>query len=158
MSKLIFIASDHAAFDLKEQIKKYLAQLGYQVKDFGAYSYNPEDDYPDFIFPAAQAVARHKGSRGIALGGSGIGECIVANKVKGVRAVRAWNELSAKMSRLHNDANVLCLGGGKTKDKTAHSLALTFAQVKAILNTWLKTPFSNEPRHIRRLKKFDKIL
>jgi len=153
MSKLLFIASDHAAFDLKKQIKKYLTGLGYQVKDFGAYSYNPEDDYPDFIFPAAQAMAKHKGSRGIMLGGSGLGECIVANKIKGVRAVRAWDIMSAKMSRAHNDANVLCLGAGKTKDKAAHGMILTLTQAKSILNIWLKTPFSGKLRHIRRLKK-----
>lgn len=166
--KTIYLAGDHAAFELKEKIKKYLAELGHTIKDFGPYKYNPNDDYPDFVIPAARAVAAVKkspsippfkkgetGGFGIFLGGSGIGECIAANKVKGVRAVRAWNTVSAKMSRFHNNANVLCLGGGQTVDKT-QNVGLTFAQAKKIIDTFLVTPFSNETRHVRRLKKVEK--
>ena len=156
MKPLIYIAGDHAAFELKKQIVTYLKSRGYKVKDLGPHRYDPEDDYPDFIIPAARAVAHYKGSRGIALCGSGIGECIAANKVKGVRAVRAWDKVSARGSRWHNDTNVLCLGGGKTKDPKVKSLGLTFAQAKPIIDTWLTTPFSGEPRHLRRLKKIAK--
>lgn len=152
MKPTIYIGGDHAAFELKKKIVAYLKKRGYRVQDFGPHTYDPDDDYPDFIIPTAKAVARDKGSRGIALGGSGIGECIAANKVRGVRAVRAWDKVSAKMSRAHNDTNVLCLGGGKTVDKT-QNVGLRFAQAKPIIDIWLATPFSGEPRHVRRLKK-----
>lgn len=151
-SATIYVGGDHAAFELKKKIVIYLKKQGYQVKDLGPHTYDPNDDYPDFVIPAARAVAEHRGSRGIALGGSGIGECIAANKVKGVRAVRAWDKISAKMSRWHNDTNVLCLGGGKTVDKT-QNVGVNFAQAKPIIDTWLATPFSAAPRHLRRLKK-----
>lgn len=154
MQKTIYIAGDHAAFELKEKIIAYLKKQGCEVKDFGPHKYNPDDDYPDFIIPMAKAVAAAKNIRGLALGGSGIGECIAANKIKGIRAVLAWNKISAKMSRRHNDTNVLCLGGGQTVDKT-QNVGLTFAQAKPIINTWLTTPFSGEARHIRRLKKIE---
>lgn len=177
MQKTIYIAGDHAAFELKEKIIAYLKKQGYTVKDFGPHKYDPNDDYPDFIIPMAKAVAAAPRSRtsaagatrsptssaaatsmrGIALGGSGIGECIAANKVNGIRAVLAWNKISAKMSRWHNDTNVLCLGGGQTVDKT-QNVGLTFAQAKPIINTWLATPFSGEARHIRRLKKIESML
>lgn len=178
----IFIAGDHAAFEMKKKIVAYLKKKGYTVKDFGPHRYNPDDDYPDFVIPMARAVAqghpllnppphpnpsppgRGQGegrgrkkveAHGIALGGSGIGECIAANKVRGVRAVRAWNVLSAKMSRLHNNTNVLCLGGGKTKDPKAHGLALSWPQTKKIIAIWLATEFSGEKRHVRRLGKIN---
>lgn len=152
----IYIGGDHAAFELKRQIVAYLKKRGYTVRDFGPHRYDPDDDYPDFIIPMAKAVAHNKNARGIALGGSGIGECIAANKVKGVRAVRAWDKVSAKMSRRHNDTNVLCLGGGKTVDRT-QNVGLSFAQAKPIIDTWLATPFSGSPRHVRRLGKIAKI-
>ncbi|MBI2552091.1 RpiB/LacA/LacB family sugar-phosphate isomerase [Candidatus Uhrbacteria bacterium] len=170
MKPTIYLGGDHAAFELKEKITAYLKTRGYIVRDFGPHTYDPDDDYPDFVIPMAKAVGRagpllnpplKKGRkkvevRGMALGGSGIGECIAANKVKGVRAVRAWDKVSAKMSRWHNDTNVLCLGGGKTMDKT-QNVGLTFAQAKPIIDTWLTTPFSNAPRHVRRLKKISRI-
>lgn len=155
MKKTIYIAGDHAAFELKEKIIAYLKKQGYTIKDFGPYKYNPDDDYPDFIIPMAKAVAAAKNIRGLALGGSGIGECIAANKIKSVRAVLAWNKINAKMSRWHNDTNVLCLGGGQTVDKT-QNVGLTFTQAKSIIDTWLTTSFSGEARHIRRLKKIEK--
>lgn len=156
----IYLAADHAGFELKEKIKKYLEESRYEIKDFGAFRYEPEDDYPDFIIPAMQALREDLKngieSRGVVLGGSGIGECIVANKIKGIRAVRAWDETSAKMSRRHNNSNVLCFGGGKTVD-TTQGVGLTFEEAKPILDIWLSTPFSNEPRHIRRLEKIEKF-
>jgi len=171
MQQTIYIAGDHAAFELKTKIVAYLKKQGYNIKDFGALKYNPKDDFPDFIIPMAKAVAkqihpllnpppsrgRKREAIGIALGGSGIGECIAANKIKGIHAVLAWNKISAKMSRWHNNTNVLCLGGGQTVDKT-QNVGLTFAQAKPIIDTWLATPFSNEARHIRRIKKIETML
>ncbi len=157
----IYLASDHAGFELKEEIKKYLEGSGHEVKDFGAFKYEPEDDYPDFIILAAQALSsdvksRASDSRAILFGGSGIGECVTANKTKGVRAVRPWNEVSAKMSRWHNNSNALCLGGGKTIDKT-ENVGLDFFEAKKIVDIWLAAEFSGEPRHVRRLEKIEKI-
>jgi len=150
MSKpTIYLGGDHAAFELKKKIVAYLKAQGYTVRDFGPHKYNPDDDYPDFVIPAARAVVKHKGSFGIVLGGSGFGECIAANKVRDVRAVAPWDVAGAKLSRLHNNTNVLCLGGRAT--------AKNFAIVKKILNVWLTTPFSNAPRHVRRLKKITKL-
>src|SRR5438876_3582506 len=105
----IAIGSDHAGFDYKEQIKSLLLSLGHAVRDFGTDSSKPVD-YPLFIRPAAEAVARGEAERGIVLGGSGNGEAIVANKVRGIRCAVSWNVESAQLSRRHNDANVLSLG------------------------------------------------
>lgn len=154
MQPTIYIAGDHAALEMKKKIVAYLKKKGYTVKDFGPHRYDPDDDYPDFIIPMARAVGRSKDGRGIALGGSGIGECIAANKVRGVRAALVFDLYTARMSREHNDANILCLGA-----RTASTKNLT--RVKKILDTWLITPFSGEKRHVRRLKKiqkFDKII
>lgn len=145
MKSTIYLGGDHAAFELKKKIVAYLKMRGYRVKDFGPHRYDPDDDYPDFVIPTAKAVARDKDSRGIALGGSGIGECIAANKVRGIRAALVYDLYTARMSREHNDANVLCFG--------ARTATKSFNLVKKILNTWLTTPFSNAPRHVRRLKK-----
>src|SRR5215216_6338348 len=105
----IAIGSDHAGFRYKEAIREYLQELGHTVKDFGAYS-EESVDYPKFIRPVAEAVARGEYERGIVLGGSGNGEAIAANRVKGVRCALCWNLESARLTRLHNDANVLSLG------------------------------------------------
>ena len=105
----IAIGSDHAGFEYKEKIKALLAQLGHEVKDFGTHS-NESVDYPVFIRPVAESVARGEFERGIVLGGSGNGEAIVANKVKGIRCGLCWNTESAKLNRQHNDANMLSLG------------------------------------------------
>lgn len=141
----IFLATDHAGFELKEHVKRYLQKLGFNVVDKGAYAYDKDDDYPDFIAKAAKNVADTKGSKGIIFGGSGQGETIVANKFKGVRAAVFYgNNLEIiKRSRTHNDANVLSIGARFTTKETA---------IKAI-ELWLNTEFSNEPRHERRLKK-----
>src|SRR3989338_6771198 len=107
----IFLASDHAGFELKEHIKKYLQKAGYQVEDQGSYKYDAEDDYPKFMLKAAKKVASSKGSRAIIFGGSGQGEAIVANKVKGIRAAvyHCSNLNIVKLSRTHNDANILSI-------------------------------------------------
>ena len=142
----IFLATDHAGFELKEKLKPFLQKLGYEVEDFGAYELNPEDDYPDFIVPAMKTVAENLGSFGIILGGSGQGEAIVANRIKGIRAVVYYGgkEEIIKLSREHNDANVLSLG----------ARFLSEDEAKEAIELWLRTPFSGEERHLRRIKKF----
>ncbi|RPI27836.1 MAG: RpiB/LacA/LacB family sugar-phosphate isomerase, partial [Acidobacteria bacterium] len=105
----IAIASDHAGFAYKKLIAEYLASRGHEVRDFGTDSEQPVD-YPDFVRPAALAVARGEWERGIVVGGSGNGEAMAANRVRGVRCAVAWNEESARLSRAHNDANMLSLG------------------------------------------------
>ena len=136
----IAIASDHAGFAYKERIKAELARLGHEVRDFGTSS-DAAVDYPEFIRPAAQAVARGECHRGIVLGGSGNGEAIVANKVRGIRCALCWNEQTAKWAREHNDANVLALGQRTVDEATALH----------IVRTWLATPFEGG-RHERRVK------
>ena len=136
----IAIASDHAGFDYKEQIKPLLQKLGHEVRDFGTNSNEPVD-YPLFIRPAAEAVARGECERGIVLGGSGNGEAIVANKVKGIRCALCWNVESARLSRQHNDANALSLGQRLIALETALE----------IVKIWLATPFEGG-RHERRIR------
>jgi ribose 5-phosphate isomerase B len=141
----IAIGSDHAGFKLKEEIKTFLKRKKIAVRDFGTTS-EESCDYPDFAYPAAKAVAAGKFDRGILICGSGVGMTIVANKVKGIRAVNAYDIEIAKQSRLHGDCNILCLAGRKTKKEKALK----------IVDVWLKTPFSNEERHLRRLRKIEK--
>lgn len=145
---IIYLGSDHAGYKLKEKVKAYLGKRGFSVKDFGA---NSEDlvDYPDFIFLVAEMISLKGGAKGIVFGGSGIGECIAANKIKGVRAALCYDAYTAKMSREHNDANILCLGG--------RTVTKNWALTKNILDIWLKTKFSGEARHVRRLKKITKM-
>ena len=109
---IIHIATDHAGLELKEKVKSYLSKLDYEVVDHGAFEYDALDDYPDFIFPCAEAVSNDSNSRGIILGGSGQGEAMAANRVKGVRAAVFYNgpDEIIKLSRQHNDANILSLG------------------------------------------------
>lgn len=144
----IYISGDHAAFELKARIVKYLEGLEYKVNDFGPFKFDPEDDYPDFVIPAARAAVRDKNSLAIVLCGTGIGACIAANKVKGARAALVYDVYTARMSRQHNDSNVLCLG--------ALTTGKNFALIKCIIKTWLENPFSTASRHTRRLKKIEK--
>ena len=139
----IAIGSDHAGVQYKEQIKKLLAECGHEVRDFGAFSEAPVD-YPLFIRPVAEAVARGEFERGIVLGGSGNGEAMVANRVKGVRCALCWNVESALLSRHHNDANVLSLGQRMMSLETALE----------IVRIWLTTPFEGG-RHQRRIELID---
>lgn len=144
----IHLAADHAGYKLKEAIKKWLASNGYQVKDHGAFSYDKRDDYPDFMKPAAQAVARDPRARGIVVGGTGQGEAIISNRVKGVRAAvyYGFSPKVLKLSREHNNANILALAGFLLSEKEG----------LAAVELWLKTPFSQAVRHKRRLGKIDK--
>src|SRR5437764_13490782 len=137
------IGSDHAGFDYKENIKALLNELGHEVRDFGTFSSEPVD-YPLFIRPVAEAVGHGEFDRGIVLGGSGNGEAMVANKVRGVRCALCWSLESARLSRQHNDANVLSLG----ERMMSEDLALR------IVHLWLSTPFEGG-RHIARIQKIE---
>jgi len=136
----ISLGSDHAGFKLKEKVRALLGQLGHEVKDVGTFAAVPPVDYPLFIRPAAEAVARGECERGIVFGGSGNGEAMVANKVHGVRCALCWNLESARLSRQHNDANVLSLGERLIEE----NLALEIVQV------WLTTEFEGG-RHAARV-------
>lgn len=142
----IGIGSDHAGFALKGRIMEYLAELGHEVEDFGADSAEPVD-YPRFIRPVALAVAAGRCERGIVLGGSGNGEAMVANRVRGVRCALCWNAESARLARAHNDANVLSLGARMVDELTALH----------IVQVWLETPFDGG-RHARRIRQIDEDL
>jgi ribose 5-phosphate isomerase B len=139
----IAIGSDHAGFRYKERIRGLLTDWGHTVTDFGTFS--PETvDYPVVIRPVAEAIARGEFERGIVLGGSGNGEAIVANRVRGVRCTLCWNVESARYARLHNDANVLALG----------ERLVPAQEVVPILQVWLTTPFEGG-RHVRRIQQID---
>jgi ribose 5-phosphate isomerase B len=141
----IALASDHAGWKTKEEVKKYLGELKHSVKDFGTDS---EDsvDYPDFAIKAAKAVKAGKAKYGILICGSGIGMCIAANKIKGIRAANAYSKLTAELSRRHNNANVLCLG----------ARILDMKIIKDIIKVWLETPFEGG-RHQRRVDKLNNL-
>lgn len=141
----IALASDHAGFQLKENLKSYLQSKGHAVTDFGCDS-EERVDYPDFAQKAARAVAEGKAERGVLVCGSGIGICMAANKIKGIRAAVLRIEDDAKLSREHNDANVACLGGRLTKPKEAQQF----------LDIFLDTPFEGG-RHVARIEKMSKI-
>ncbi|MFB3896205.1 MAG: ribose 5-phosphate isomerase B [bacterium] len=142
----IALGTDHAGFELKEKIKVWLDNHGYGYHDFGCYS-TQSVDYPDYGLLVAEAVAKKEYTFGIAICGSGIGICITANKVPGIRASLCTNLEMAKMARSHNNANVLCLGGRETD----HDLTLKIVEV------WLQTPFSEDTRHQRRIDKITQI-
>ena len=142
---IIHIGADHAGFQLKEHLKKFLHSKKYSIKDLGAHKLVKTDDYPIIAAKVARAV--QKGGKGILVCGSAEGVCIVANKFKGIRAVAVWTLQNAKLSRAHNDANILCLSGWELSKKIAEKIALT----------WLKTPFSGKTRHVRRLKEIARL-
>jgi ribose 5-phosphate isomerase B len=139
----VHIATDHAAFEVKQYLVQELGALGYEIIDHGAHSYDANDDYPDFCIPCAEAVVRDPGSLGIVLGGSGNGEQMAANKVRGIRAGLAYNPELARLTREHNDANILSLGARMQSQ----------SELLAIATTFLTTPYSNDPRHQRRIDK-----
>jgi RpiB/LacA/LacB family sugar-phosphate isomerase len=139
----VAIGTDHAGFDLKERLKRELEALGHEVVDVGTDSATRAVDYPDFCFPVGEKVARGEVERGIVLGGSGIGECIAANKVVGVRAALVHSDETARLTREHNDSNVLALGGRTTRDPED---AVRWMRI------WLETPFEGG-RHVARIRK-----
>jgi len=144
----IYIGTDHAGYDLKEKLVLFLKEeLGHDVVDLGAEMFDVQDDYPDFIRPVAQAVASDKESVGIILGGSGQGEAMVANRVHGVRATVYYGGPTEiiTLSRAHNDANVLSLG----------ARFISSEEAQEVVSLWLKTSFSGDERHMRRIDKID---
>jgi RpiB/LacA/LacB family sugar-phosphate isomerase len=143
---IIYTGSDHAGYKLKEYVKTYLSRAGYNPVDMGNEKYEPGDDYPDFAEKVAKKVAE-TGGRGILICDSGVGVCIVANKEKGIRAVNATKPVIARMSREHNNTNVLCMGQNYIKPALA----------KKIIKVWLETEFSREERHHRRVDKIEKV-
>ena len=142
----IHLATDHAGLDLKNSIKNYLLKKQYFVEDHGAYEYDAEDDYPDFIFPCAMAVSLDKESRGIILGGSGQGEAIAANRIRGCRAAVFYGgpKEIVRLSREHNNANILSIGARFMIEK----------EVFEVLDLWIKESFEGG-RHQRRIDKLD---
>lgn len=155
----IYIAADHAGFKLKNKIKAYLISLGHEVVDKGPFEYNESDDYPDFIEPAARGVSNDPGSIGIILGGSGQGEAICANKIKGVRAGVYYGEAGSQKDssgntldiitslKHHNNANILSIGARFINEN----------EVIAAVEKFIKTPFIGEKRHQRRIDKISQI-
>ncbi|WP_052263362.1 RpiB/LacA/LacB family sugar-phosphate isomerase [Geobacter pickeringii] len=137
------VAADHGGFTMKERLAQSLRNAGYEVTDFGADSLDPTDDYPDFVIPLAQSVARGEMERGIALCSSGVGASIVANKVQGVRAALVHDNFSAHQGVEDDDMNVLCLG----------SLVVGYAQAWELVSSFLTARFSGAERHRRRLAK-----
>lgn len=137
----IHIAADHAGFELKQALVEHLRAEGHDVVDHGAHDLDPLDDYPPMCVAAGKAVVAEPGSLGVVLGGSGNGEQIAANKVRGVRAVLAWNEETARLGRAHNDANVIAVGARQH----------TLAGATALVDAFLAEPFSGDERHQRRI-------
>lgn len=143
----IYLGADHAGFELKEKIKSFLLEKGFEVEDCGAFAFDKNDDYPDFISKAAIKVSQDSSSIGVVLGKSGAGECITANKIKGIRAILGFSAENVKLAREHNDANVLSLGSAFVDEEVARKL----------ISIFLETKFSNEERHIRRINKITEI-
>ena len=143
----IGIAADHGGFELKETVSSFLKDKGYEVQDFGAFTLDTKDDYPDFIIPLAKAVADKKVERGIAICGSGVGASVAAKKVAGVRAGLIHDHFSAHQGVEDDDMNLICLGGRVTGFKAAEELIDSFLQAK----------FIGGERHIRRLQKVEAL-
>ena len=145
MNKTIVLATDHAGFELKEHVKRFLTEKGYDIKDFGALEYDGLDDYPDFILPAAKYISEHK-LIGIIFGGSGQGEAMAANRINGIRAAVFYNgpDEIVELSRLHNNANILSIGARFVNNQ----------EVEKVIELWLSTDFE-EGRHKKRINKLD---
>jgi ribose 5-phosphate isomerase B len=137
----VYLAADHAGYELKVHLANHLAKQGYEVVDMGAKSFDPEDDYPTFCLHAGTRVVGDPGSLGVVIGGSGNGEQIAANKVRGVRAALAWNVETAQLCRQHNDANVVGIGARQH----------TLGEATAIVEAFLTAEFSGNERHARRV-------
>jgi ribose 5-phosphate isomerase B len=137
----VYLGSDHAGYDLKQRLVEHLTAAGHEVDDCGPHVFDAEDDYPPFVLLAATRVAADPGSAGIVIGGSGNGEAIAANKVRGIRAGLAFSDDTARLTREHNDANVLSLGARMYDEATA----LRFVDI------FLATSFSGDERHVRRI-------
>ena len=145
MNKTIVLATDHAGFELKEHVKKFLSEKGFEIKDFGALEYDALDDYPDFIIPAAKFISEHK-LIGIIFGGSGQGEAMAANRIKGIRAAVFYDgpDDIIELSKLHNNANILSIGARFMTEK----------QIYRIIEIWFETEYQ-AGRHQKRIEKLD---
>lgn len=143
----VYIGADHGGFKLKERLRRYLKEKGYDVADFGNTQFDPRDDYPDFALPVARQVARDSASRGILICRSGVGVNIVANRIRGIFAVLTQNVKLLKMVRSHENVNVLCLASDFT----------TLPQAKKLVDVFLQARFSGARRHRRRLDKIARI-
>jgi len=141
---MIYLGADHGGFSFKEKIKEFLNELKIEYRDLGNTKFEPEDDFPDFALAVANKVAEING-KGILFCTSGLGMCIAANKIKGIRAVSVISKKSAEQSREHLDANILCLG----------EHVVSFKDAKKIIKTWLETDFFNKEKYIRRIKKIE---
>ncbi|MGH3319625.1 MAG: ribose-5-phosphate isomerase [Streptosporangiaceae bacterium] len=137
----VYLGSDHAGFELKGHLLRWLRERGYEPIDCGPDSYEASDDYPPYIMRVAAGVAGDAGSMGVVIGGSGNGEAIAANKVQGIRAVLVWDERTARLGRAHNDGNIISLG----------ARMYTLDQATRLVEIFLTTAFSEEQRHARRL-------
>ena len=137
----VHVGTDHAGFEFKNALVEHLRAAGHDVVDHGALEYDAEDDYPSFCISAAEAVVAEAGSLGVVIGGSGNGEQIAANKVRGIRAALAWSVEIAQLAREHNNANVVSVGARMHDEATAF----------AIVDAFLATPYSNADRHNRRI-------
>ncbi len=144
----VYLGSDHAGFTLKQSVQAHLQKGGYKVVDLGVFAAEPPADYPDIAHEVAEKVRENHGGRGILICGTGIGMCMAANKLPGVRAAVCESTQTVEMSRRHNDANILCLGGRVLKPEMALDM----------IDVFMKTPFENEERHTRRVQKIDKKL
>jgi ribose 5-phosphate isomerase B len=137
----VFLGSDHAGFELKARLIEHLSEHGHEPVDCGALTFDPDDDYPPPCIAAAARAVAEPGSLGIVIGGSGNGEQIAANKVRGIRAALVWSEQTARLAREHNDANVMSIGARNHPEADALSL----------VDVFLATPFSQGERHVRRI-------
>jgi len=140
---IIGICADHGGFALKESIQAHLIKMKYEVVDFGAYTLNDQDDFPDFVIPLSQALARHEVDRGIAICGSGVGACVAANKVNGVRAGLVHDHFSAHQGVEDDDMNMICMGGR----------VIGFATAQELIQSFLNAKFIGAEKHLRRVKK-----
>jgi ribose 5-phosphate isomerase B len=143
---MIYLGADHGGFSFKEKIKEFLKELKIEYQDLGNLKFEPLDDFPDFALAVANKVTKTS-EKGILICTNGLGSCMAANKIKGIRAVVPTTKKSAQQSREHLDANVLCLG--------AH--VLSFREAKKIIKIWLETEFLNKEKYVRRLKKIEEI-
>jgi len=143
---MIYLGADHGGFTFKEKIEEFLNELKVEYQDLGNLKFEPEDDFPDFALAVAKKVAE-TGEKGILFCMSGLGMCIAANKIKGIRAVSITSKKSAQQSREHLNANILCLG----------EHVLSFREAKKIIKIWLETEFFKKDKYIRRLKKIEQI-
>ncbi|MEK6898401.1 MAG: RpiB/LacA/LacB family sugar-phosphate isomerase [Nanoarchaeota archaeon] len=150
MKPTIYLSGDHAGFELKNKIRYWLKKKGYETRDFGPYVYNKDDDYPDFVIPMARSLlkCKNKDSRGVIVAGSGEGEAIAVNKLKGIRAsvYHGKNLEIVKTTREHNDANVLCMGARFVSEN----------EMKKAIELFLKTKFQGG-RHLRRINKYKSL-